>query len=607
MSLASLYPPFPPIARGSSCPLKTDIKKEKLIYRHGKAVVIRDIEPAADGKINTMLYTQHQWPVTAACMAPSGCYVASGDDHGNLRVWACDTPDQILKLECPLFAGEVLDIAWSGDSQRILAVGNGGSVFGRVIMWDSGNSVGEVSGHQKKINSCDFKTSRPFRLVTGGEDNKVNFHEGPPFKFKATPKTHERFVNTTRFSPDGARFFSVSSDSFVCVFDGKEGSLVVEKKVHAGSIFDAAWSSDSAQILTCSGDGSCKVLDASTLDEVCTFNFKSGDRKRAVAEQQIGCAWGKPGLLSYALGGELSLFRAAGDAAPALVQYGHHKAINALAYDSAANALYSGSFCDATGTLKGVLLQWDISKGVAAQLEGEPHSNGIIGIAICGGTVVTCATDDSVMFSTPPSLGTKVEIGACPVAMAASASLCCVVTTTDKLVAFSVSTKAKVAEAKLAFSPTCVSVAPSDGMVAVGGEDNNVHVLNPDGTEKLSLARHKDKISCVAFAPKSDRIASGCANKEVVVWDATEGTPLVTGLQGFHTARIACLAWSPEGVALASGGVDAQIIVWDLENKAAKQKLPLAHTAGAIRSLCFASATELYSGGGDATIKKWAL
>ena len=30
---------------------------------------------------------------------------------------------------------------------------------------------------------------------------------------------------------------------------------------------------------------------------------------------------------------------------------------------------------------------------------------------------------------------------------AASASLCCVVTTTDKLVAFSVSTKAKVAEA----------------------------------------------------------------------------------------------------------------------------------------------------------------
>ena len=69
----------------------------------------------------------------------------------------------------------------------------------------------------------------------------------------------------------------------------------------------------------------------------------------------------------------------------------------------------------------------------------------------------------------------------------ATPSLCCVVTTLDKLVAFSVSTKAKVAEAKLAFSPTCVAVAPSDGLVAVGGEDNAVHVLNPDGSEKLKL------------------------------------------------------------------------------------------------------------------------
>ena len=227
---------------------------------------MRDVEPKADGTLGVMLYTQHSYPVTCACMAPSGCYIASGDDHGNLRVWACDTPDQILKLETPLFAGAILDIAWSGDSQRILAVGDGGAVFGKVIMWDSGNSVGEIAGHSKKINSCSFKTTRPFRLCTGGEDNKVGFFEGPPFKWKATPKTHDRFVNTTRFSPDGARFFSSSSDSVVAVYDGKDGSLTLEKKVHAGSIFDACWSADSTQILTCSGDGSCKVLRLTWLD-----------------------------------------------------------------------------------------------------------------------------------------------------------------------------------------------------------------------------------------------------------------------------------------------------------------------------------------------------
>ena len=49
------------------------------------------------------------------------------------------------------------------------------------------------------------------------------------------------------------------------------------------------------------------------------------------ARSQVGCAWGKGGLLSYALGGALSLFRAAGDAAPALVQYGHSKAVPQMA------------------------------------------------------------------------------------------------------------------------------------------------------------------------------------------------------------------------------------------------------------------------------------
>ena len=50
-------------------------------------------------------------------------------------------------------------------------------------MWDSGNPVGEFDGISKRCNSCDFKPSRPFRIVTGAEDFKTNLYEGPPFKF----------------------------------------------------------------------------------------------------------------------------------------------------------------------------------------------------------------------------------------------------------------------------------------------------------------------------------------------------------------------------------------------------------------------------------------
>ena len=69
---------------------------------------------------------------------------------------------------------------------------------------------------------------------------------------------------------------------------------------------------------------------------------------------QVGCAWSSCGLVTYALGGELRLFKAPGDASPSLVQYGHHKSITSMA--AAGGKLYSGSFDDATGTLRGCLL-----------------------------------------------------------------------------------------------------------------------------------------------------------------------------------------------------------------------------------------------------------
>lgn len=154
---------------------------------------------------------QHGYPVTAVAMSPSGSFVASGDTSGVVRIWACDNPDQILKLDTPMLGGKVLDLAWSGDGQRVVAVGEGRESFAKVIMWDSGNTVGDMPGHSKKINSVAFKPSRPFRIATGGEDTRVNFYSGPPFKLNGTLKSHDRFVNCVRYSPDGSRIVSAGA------------------------------------------------------------------------------------------------------------------------------------------------------------------------------------------------------------------------------------------------------------------------------------------------------------------------------------------------------------------------------------------------------------
>lgn len=49
----------------------------------------------------------------------------------------------------------------------------------------------------------------------GGEDYRVSYYEGPPFKFKKYIKEHKNFVNCIRFDQTGKIAITVSSDKTV--------------------------------------------------------------------------------------------------------------------------------------------------------------------------------------------------------------------------------------------------------------------------------------------------------------------------------------------------------------------------------------------------------
>ncbi|KAI9088627.1 hypothetical protein K1719_029741 [Acacia pycnantha] len=120
--------------------------------------------------------------------------------------------------------------------------------------WDSGSTVGDFDGHSRRVLSCAFKPTRPFRIVTCGENFLVNFYDGPPFKFNKSIK----------FSSDGTKFITVSSDRKGIIYDGKSGDKLGELSAesgHKGSIYVVSWSPDSKQVLTVSADKSTKIWD----------------------------------------------------------------------------------------------------------------------------------------------------------------------------------------------------------------------------------------------------------------------------------------------------------------------------------------------------------
>ena len=128
-------PPLPSTTRGEPCVLdgrcgRFNADKSAVLYASGKLVVIRFLngDSTDEGK-EAFVYRGHTANVTAARFAPSGCYVASADSKGKLRVWSYDNKEHLCKLDLVALAGPIKDIAWDMDSKRVSGTMTGGKDF----------------------------------------------------------------------------------------------------------------------------------------------------------------------------------------------------------------------------------------------------------------------------------------------------------------------------------------------------------------------------------------------------------------------------------------------------------------------------------------------
>jgi serine/threonine protein kinase len=74
-------------------------------------------------------------------------------------------------------------------------------------------------------------------------------------------------------------------------------------------------------------------------------------------------------------------------------------------------------------------------------------------------------------------------------------------------------------------------------------------------------SKHTSRVTSVAWSVRGTRIASASYDKTVRVWDANDGSSLIT-YQG-HWDRVLSVAWSPDGNLLASAGNDGTVQIWD--------------------------------------------
>lgn len=590
-----IYATLPRTQRGQPIVLGGDPKGVNFLYTNGNSVIIRNIENPAIADV----YTEHSCAVNVAKYSPSGFYIASGDQSGKVRIWDTVNKEHLLKNEFQPIGGPIKDIAWSADNQRMVIVGEGRERFGHVFMTETGTSVGEISGQSKPINSCDFRPSRPFRIITGSEDNTIGIFEGPPFKFKKTKQEHTRFVQAVRYSPSGHLFASAGFDGKVFIYDGATSDLVGEvgSPAHKGGVYGVAWKPDGTQLLTCSGDKTCRLWDVETRELVTEFVMGT-----TVDDQQVSCLWQGNHLLSVSLSGFINYLDVDNPSKPLRIIKGHNKPITVLGLSDDRSTIYTGSH-------DGAITNWNSGNGCNNRVAGNGHGNQINGIRAFGDFAYTCGIDDSlreINIEGNTYTDQTVKLNSQPRGLDIFREQNIVVLACQKEITV-VQDKRVASNLPISFEASSVSVNPDTMEVAVAGDDSKVHIYSLAGTTlnpKTEIV-HLGPVTDCAYSPDRKYLVACDANRKVILTSVEEYKPAHKQEWGFHNAKVNCVAWSPNSLFVASGSLDTTIIIWSLASPSKHTIIKNAHPQSQITRLVWLDNETVISTGQDCNTKVW--
>ena len=525
-----------------------------------------------------------------------------------VRVWAWDNPEHLTKLETPVFGGGVADLDWDMESKKIVAVGEGSGSMAKVFVWDTGNSAGEMVGHTKRISSVAYKPTRPFRIMTGGEDMRTLFYAGPPFKLDHSNSAHSNFVNCVRYSADGSKIVSVGSDKKIQLYDGATGLPSAEiLNAHEGTIYSVSFNADGTKFATASADKTVKVWDVTTLamDQVHTF---SADAQ--MGDMQVAVLWTAEKLLSVSLNGNINLLDSANPSAPSQIIQAHQVAITAMYLNPATKTLV-------TGGADGVVCARNLATNEVIRIKGvdkknissASHAGKVVGVCIQNDDVISVGWDDTMRFGSLVSNSYISELAMTgqPVSMTCSPSNGIIVVATTSEVAIILGQVKTASLSGHGYGATCVALLGAEE-VAVGGDDCKTRIYSIAGNvfNLVATLETRSAIASVAYSPSGDALAVGDAGRQVEIWDRGTWANRIRGKWVFHTSKVNCLSWSPSGDYLASGSVDECIIVWSILKPSAKKILPFTHTGG-VTGIAWADDQNLVSTGADHCVVTWPI
>jgi WD40 repeat protein len=324
-------------------------------------------------------------------------------------------------------------------------------------------------------------------------------------------------------------------------------------KGHTDRVYCVAFSPDGRLLASAGQDGTVKMWDVATSQEVRTLTGHTG--------VVSGVAFSPDGKLASAGQDRTVRLWDAETGRQIRTLQGHTSSVLAVAFSPDGRQLASGSE-DQTVKL------WDVTTGQpVGTLQG--HKNSVAGLAFSpdGRQLASGSKDQTVRL-------------------------------------WDIATRQTVRVLQGHKGPIKGVAFSSDGkQLASASEDQTVKVWDvAAGQEIHALQGHVGRVYDVAFSPDGRRLASAGQDASVQVWDAATGRETLALRE--HTHRAFAVAFSPDGRRLASASWDGTVRVWDAALR--HKTLTLEGHADRVTGLAVSrDGRQIASSSNDGTVRIW--
>jgi WD40 repeat protein len=151
----------------------------------------------------------HSSTVRTIAISPDGKLMASGDDHGDIKIWNWQTRQEIDEINICL---PVRTLAFSPDSKILVSGGDDC----HIKLWntDTRTEIIAFEQHSQPINMVVFSPDGQI-LASGSDDCTIKLWDVQEKTEIAVLKRHTKAVTSVSFSPDGRTLVSGSKDKTI--------------------------------------------------------------------------------------------------------------------------------------------------------------------------------------------------------------------------------------------------------------------------------------------------------------------------------------------------------------------------------------------------------